>query len=288
MRDDIKRTLKQLNKRPIAYYPAYADIAGSVTAGVLLSQVLYWWAEMDEDIFYKTDQDFAQELKMGFKEFRGAKKRLRELKLVEMQVRGVPARTYYTVKIKKIQKELAKLPVQSSLPKMGKLVCLKRPNWNGQNRQTITKTTTEITQRQQHQNVVALEGKKLQKLAGQYFDGYKFTLTKKREWQNLLSNYPGEALVEALKRSLEAKSNGGIKKDLVRFLGGVCRNVEQEPEQEEKRQEAVFEAQLETAKKRVSALEAEGLGPEEITLDIKSKFGEKIWAKIKEEIKCFT
>ena len=38
---DIKEVLEQFQELPIAYHKIYAKITGSITAGLLLSQLLY-------------------------------------------------------------------------------------------------------------------------------------------------------------------------------------------------------------------------------------------------------
>lgn len=85
-----------LNERPIAYQRVYSQIAGSVTAGLLLSQLLYWAKAMKYREFYKTDSELREETGLGSKELRNAKKTLSEF--VEMNVRGVPPKTYYNIK----------------------------------------------------------------------------------------------------------------------------------------------------------------------------------------------
>jgi len=89
--------LRAYSEHPIAYYPVCAEISGSVTAGVLLSQILYWWYKMGEREFYKTDKEFADELSMGFYELRGAKKKLRDVGLISIQNKGLPRKTHYVV-----------------------------------------------------------------------------------------------------------------------------------------------------------------------------------------------
>jgi hypothetical protein len=102
---------------------------------------------MDEKEFYKTDNDWCEELYIGFKEFRLAKKKLQNIeidgkKLIEIIVKGVPAKTYYKVNIAILVNKI------SSMAKKAKLEWPKRPNKNGQKGQSIykeTKTTTKTT-----------------------------------------------------------------------------------------------------------------------------------------------
>ena len=50
-----KELLQQLNQKPIAYYPIYREITGSTTAGIMLSQLMYWFSKKDK--IFKTDED---------------------------------------------------------------------------------------------------------------------------------------------------------------------------------------------------------------------------------------
>ncbi len=39
-----KGLLVALNQRPIAYYPIYVNITGSICAAIALSQLMYWFS----------------------------------------------------------------------------------------------------------------------------------------------------------------------------------------------------------------------------------------------------
>jgi len=140
----LKRVLKAFSQRPIAYQRIYAKLTGSVTAGLLLSQITYWWygpAEQRE--FYKTDADLMDELALGLKELKNAKATLKRLKIINMIRKGVPCRTFYKIN------ETALLAHISSCAEKAQLVSTKRPNWIGRKGTTITKTnpidSTETT-----------------------------------------------------------------------------------------------------------------------------------------------
>ena len=99
---DIKEVLEQFQELPIAYHKIYAKITGSITAGLLLSQLLYWDLIMKHKDFYKTDKDWCGELSIGLYELKSAKKRLLELDLINIDRRGVPAKTYYKANVDNI------------------------------------------------------------------------------------------------------------------------------------------------------------------------------------------
>ena len=92
-----KILLEAFSERPIAYYPIYAKFCNSVTAGILLSQLMYWNKKMDGKEFYKTDEELKTELYLGQYELAGAKEKLKALKIISVTRKGVPAKTYYNI-----------------------------------------------------------------------------------------------------------------------------------------------------------------------------------------------
>lgn len=98
---DVRSILKAFSMRPIAYYPIYAIIGGSAAAGLLLSQIVYWWYASGETPFYKSAEDFQQELFLGPKEFRNARHKLEGMGLIKTHVSGYGTlkKTYYTLNI---------------------------------------------------------------------------------------------------------------------------------------------------------------------------------------------
>jgi len=139
MNDQTSALLRAYSEHPIAYFPVYAKITGSITAGVLLSQILYWWHKMDEREFYKTDQDFADELVMGFYEVRGAKKKLIEVGLITVEGKGPLKKTHYTVHEDRLVELIA------GMGKNPRPVCGKTPDQSEEKSQTITETTPKTT-----------------------------------------------------------------------------------------------------------------------------------------------
>lgn len=90
-------------KSCIAYYPIYTKITGSVTCGILLSQIMYWYKKMEEKEFYKTNADLESETGLTSKEIKTAKNKLRELGLISIVRKGLLAKSYYTVNETKLQ-----------------------------------------------------------------------------------------------------------------------------------------------------------------------------------------
>ena len=100
----MKNVLKILNQKPIAYYPVYRQITGSTTAGILLSQLMYWFSKKDK--FYKTDTEIREETFLTEKELKNAKSKLKKLSFITISREGIPAKTYYQIDWKELEKAL--------------------------------------------------------------------------------------------------------------------------------------------------------------------------------------
>lgn len=94
---NIKHLLVELHQRPIAYYPVYRKITGSTTAGILLSQLMFWWSKVDGKKFYKTDAEIMEETCLTDNELRGAKAALKKLSFIKITREGIPAKTFYEI-----------------------------------------------------------------------------------------------------------------------------------------------------------------------------------------------
>ena len=136
----IRALLKAYSQRPIAYQKIYAQITKSITAGLLLSQIAYWWYDVNkEKEFYKTNAEFREELGMGPREFKTAKAKLKELNLIKTTRKGVPCRTFYKLEEKVLLEKI------SSWFKPSQLDGSKGANRQSQNEPTTTDNTKEIT-----------------------------------------------------------------------------------------------------------------------------------------------
>jgi len=89
---ELEAVFEAFNDKPIVFHSVYAEITGSITAGLLLSQVVYWDSVMKRE-FYKKDKEFCKELGMSIDEFKGAKKKI--VKFVNITIKGIPPTTYY-------------------------------------------------------------------------------------------------------------------------------------------------------------------------------------------------
>jgi len=142
----MENLLKALNERPIAYYPVYRKITGSTTAGLLLSQLMYWFSKKSK--IYKTDAEIKEETLLTKKEIETAKKAIKKLKFIKITREGIPAKTYYEIDWKMYEKELSKAlkyEGETRFPKRGKLDDTNRGNCTPQKGETNTENTTETT-----------------------------------------------------------------------------------------------------------------------------------------------
>ena len=79
--DDYNDALLEILDRPISYHRCFAQITGSVAAGVMLSQLIYWSKRTSdpEKWFYKTQKEWQEETGLTRTEQENARKKLRNL-----------------------------------------------------------------------------------------------------------------------------------------------------------------------------------------------------------------
>ena len=87
----------QFFDRPIAFHRCFVTLTGSVTAALLLSQAFYWQrrCKNPDGWWYKTRDDWFEETGMARQEQEGARRKLRKLRLLQEERRGVPAQLWY-------------------------------------------------------------------------------------------------------------------------------------------------------------------------------------------------
>src|SRR4051812_5666225 len=86
-----------LTDRPIAYHPVLARALGSATAGIFLSQLLYWLPRSNDPAgwVWKTQPEIAAETALTRSEQETARRILRAAGVLEEKRAGVPARLYF-------------------------------------------------------------------------------------------------------------------------------------------------------------------------------------------------
>jgi len=241
---------------------------------------------MGEKEFYKTDQEFADELKLGFKELRAAKKKLKELGFVSLRVKGVPPKTWYEVEVESILGAIIrKTPGQSNLPNLGNSICLKRPIQFGQKGQTITETTTEITTENNNKkkDEVVLNNKTLSEKESEIMRTLTIgeaTDLKKQELREIIQKYHNTVLDEALKVTVKDLRVGKVKADSIRYLSGVCKNMSAEYLKKQQQEIKGKEKRVENARLLKKSYENFGLDVEEVQELLNRSFGKEIIKQI--------
>ncbi len=154
--------------RPVSYHADFAKAFGSVTAGLFLCQAIYWTGKsIENDWFYKSRDDWKNELGMSRKEQESARKKLRKMGALEEELRGLPARLYYRVnfgRLIEIMEEFYNSPEtldKSSWPESDQLDGTKVTNLKDQKSLPYN---TEITTESTTYNVV-VEGSDVENLS---------------------------------------------------------------------------------------------------------------------------
>ncbi|MFA5501644.1 MAG: hypothetical protein WC253_03295 [Sulfurovaceae bacterium] len=101
----MKNLLQSLHQKPIAVYPLYIDVTGSATAGMLLSQLMYWFSTKDK--IFKTNEELSKETRLTIDELKSAKKKIKTLDFIKISLEGIPAKTYYEINWDKYEKTLS-------------------------------------------------------------------------------------------------------------------------------------------------------------------------------------
>ena len=147
--------LLKILSRPIAFHRCLAELTGSVTSGLMLSQALYWTprAKDPDGWFWKTQDEWFEETMLSRKEQETARRRLKELgngSVWHEQLRGVPAKLFYRIDLEALEALLLaskdETIGQASMPESDILECTNGTNKLARIGQAlITETTTEIT-----------------------------------------------------------------------------------------------------------------------------------------------
>lgn len=95
--------------KPIAFHRCYAAISGSVTAGLMLAQALYWTPRepRGDGWFYKTRDQWHEETCLTRSEQETARKKLKQRGLMQEELRGLPAQLWFKVNIEMVAQSLS-------------------------------------------------------------------------------------------------------------------------------------------------------------------------------------
>ena len=86
---------------------AFVEALGSYETSAILSQLIYWYSKMGKE-FYKTDEDFCQELCLTVYQLKKARKDLEGFG-VNTKRKGVPAKLYYSLDLELLTNKLAEI-----------------------------------------------------------------------------------------------------------------------------------------------------------------------------------
>lgn len=127
--------------RPIAFHRPFVKLGIGITGALMLSQAIYWSRRTNASgYFYKTQSEWEDETGMTRRELDTARKKLRELGILEEKKQGVPCRIFYRIN----EPTLIELLRHSSLAECAKQCSTKAPSCGGVISQTKTETTHRL------------------------------------------------------------------------------------------------------------------------------------------------
>lgn len=92
--------IEMLGEKPVAFNPALARLGKSATAGLFLSQLLFWWNKgVSKDSIYKTVKEMEVETLLTRREQERAIRIWKEYKVLEVQLRGLPRKRHFKINI---------------------------------------------------------------------------------------------------------------------------------------------------------------------------------------------
>lgn len=93
----LKALFKELNQKPVSYYPIYAKLMGEVAAGVYFAQLMFYYAVSENDEFEIKDKKLREQTGLSIREYVRAKKMVKRFKFMTVSRVGVPPVTKYKV-----------------------------------------------------------------------------------------------------------------------------------------------------------------------------------------------
>ena len=169
-----------LGTKPIAYNPDLARLLGSAKAGILISQLLYWWEKgKNKNWIYKTIKEMEKETALSRSEQDTAIRKCKEIGILEVKVKSIPATRHFKINIDKLT-ELLKSRLQESY----KQDCDKLPNSVAKKQQSITDNTTKNNSEENYSNKEKIKMYKKGKKFGEkpYYRGDEMRWFKEKWW----------------------------------------------------------------------------------------------------------
>ncbi len=114
-KDHLRIFIEVLSQKPVAFAPLLGKIAKSATAGLLMSQLLFWWDKgRKEGKIYKTIEEILRETCLTRHEQATAIKKWQDLRVLTMTKEGVPPIRHFQIDTKRLYELATK--AQSNLP----------------------------------------------------------------------------------------------------------------------------------------------------------------------------
>lgn len=146
-KQEQKQIYSLYEQKPILYNAGLALSLKSSEAAIILGQLIYWQGlGKDKDWTYKTIEEMKNETGLSRYKQDTAIKKLKALGLIEMELRGIPAKRHFHIDMKKIENSL------SSLLDTNKLDGKKSPITNVDSPTSITKNNQRISSKNTQTN----------------------------------------------------------------------------------------------------------------------------------------
>jgi len=138
--------LQEIAGDAVAFYPAFRKVLGlNAAATQFLSQAVYWTERTDDGWFYKTTEEWNEELGLTVEEVKGARKKLKAIGILNEQRKGIPAKLYYKVDTDELLAVLSGEKPLTVVGKTHKLEVVKPTICTVEKPRSITETTQETT-----------------------------------------------------------------------------------------------------------------------------------------------
>lgn len=142
----LRMQLQEIAGDAVAFYPAFRKVLGlNAAATQFLSQAVYWTERTEDGWFYKTTEEWNEELGLTLEEVKGARKKLKSIGILTEQRKGIPAKLYYKVDTDELLAVLSGEKPLTVVVKTPKLEVVKPSICSEENPRSITETTQETT-----------------------------------------------------------------------------------------------------------------------------------------------
>ncbi|HVV15372.1 MAG TPA: hypothetical protein VHD55_03175 [Candidatus Paceibacterota bacterium] len=129
-----------LHEKPVAYNAGLSKALGSVKAGVLIGQLLYWHGKgHDPNWTYKTIEEMYEETGLSRREQETAIAICKQKGILEVIRKGIPPRRYFKIDVEKV------ISLLSQLNKSAKLNCTVGEELTAPIRQHNSESTAQNT-----------------------------------------------------------------------------------------------------------------------------------------------